>query len=189
MPVVMAALLWTLVANVASAGDFAPWPFVPLANPLDVVQVLVFVTIALWLRRMREATSGNAARASVDTLGIAAGTLLLFWITCSTLRAVHHLAGVPWSLVPLWTSQVVQSALSLVWSLFALAAMVVANRRGYRIAWVGGAVLLGLVVAKLFAVDLAQVNGVERIVSFIGVGALLLVIGYVAPVPPRAPRR
>jgi uncharacterized membrane protein len=189
VPVVMAALLWTLVANVASAGDFAPWPFVPLANPLDVVQVLVFVTIALWLRRMREATSGNAARPSVDTLGIAAGTLLLFWITCSTLRAVHHLAGVPWSLVPLWTSQVVQSALSLVWSLFALAAMVVANRRGYRIAWVGGAVLLGLVVAKLFAVDLAQVNGVERIVSFIGVGALLLVIGYVAPVPPRAPRR
>lgn len=33
---------------------------------------------------------------------------------------------------------------------------------------------------------LSQVGGVERIVSFIGVG-LLLLIGYFAPVPPRRP--
>jgi uncharacterized membrane protein len=67
--------------------------------------------------------------------------------------------------------------------------MVLGNRRGYRRAWVAGAVLLGVVVAKLFAVDLAQVGGVGRIVSFIGVGVLLLVIGYLAPVPPRAAHR
>jgi len=48
-----------------------------------------------------------------------------------------------------------------------------------------GAALLALVVAKLFLVDLAQVGTVERIVSFIGVGLLLLLIGYLAPVPPR----
>ena len=29
-------------------------------------------------------------------------------------------------------------------------------------------------------------SGTERVVSFIGVGVLLMVIGYVAPVPPRA---
>jgi uncharacterized membrane protein len=63
--------------------------------------------------------------------------------------------------------------------------MIVANRRGYRIAWLAGAGLLGIVVAKLFAVDLSQAGGVERIVSFIGVGVLLLVIGYAAPGPPR----
>ena len=80
---------------------------------------------------------------------------------------------------------VVQAALSIVWSVFALAAMVVAHRRHYRAAWVAGAALLGVVVVKLFFVDLSQVGGVERIVSFMGVGVLLLVIGYVAPVPPR----
>ena len=32
--------------------------------------------------------------------------------------------------------------------------------------------------------DLSGANGVERIVSFIGVGLLMLIIGYVAPVPP-----
>jgi uncharacterized membrane protein len=36
----------------------------------------------------------------------------------------------------------------------------------------------------LFFVDLSNIGGIERIVSFIGVGLLMLVIGYVSPVPP-----
>ena len=43
----------------------------------------------------------------------------------------------------MWASRIVQATLSLVWSVFALAAMVVANRRRYRAAWVAGAALLG----------------------------------------------
>ena len=34
-----------------------------------------------------------------------------------------------------------------------------------------------------FLVDLSNVGGIARIVSFIGVGVLMLVIGYVAPLP------
>jgi len=36
-------------------------------------------------------------------------------------------------------------------------------------------------------VDLSNIGGVERIVSFIGVGLLMLLIGYVSPVPPKTP--
>ena len=43
--------------------------------------------------------------------------------------------------------------------------------------------LLVAVVAKLFFIDLTNVGGVERIVSFLGVGALMLAIGYLAPFP------
>jgi uncharacterized membrane protein len=32
--------------------------------------------------------------------------------------------------------------------------------------------------------DLAALSGLTRVVAFMGVGALLLVIGYVAPMPP-----
>jgi len=46
--------------------------------------------------------------------------------------------------------------------------------------------LLGIVVLKLFFVELADRDGLFRIVSFIGVGALLLLVGYFAPVPPAA---
>jgi uncharacterized membrane protein len=45
------------------------------------------------------------------------------------------------------------------------------------------------VVAKLFFVELSNRGGLERIISFIGVGVLLLVVGYFAPLPPRHPAR
>jgi uncharacterized membrane protein len=37
----------------------------------------------------------------------------------------------------------------------------------------------------LFLVDLSRTGTVLRIVSFLGVGALMLVIGYLSPIPPR----
>jgi len=46
---------------------------------------------------------------------------------------------------------------------------------------------MGVVVVKLFIVDLSRVTGIGRIVSFIAVGVLMLVIGYFSPVPPRKP--
>jgi uncharacterized membrane protein len=55
-----------------------------------------------------------------------------------------------------------------------------------RAPWVAGAVLLAAVVAKLLLVDLSGTGTVMRIVSFIGVGVLMLVIGYVAPLPGKA---
>jgi uncharacterized membrane protein len=46
------------------------------------------------------------------------------------------------------------------------------------------ATLLGVTVVKLFFVDLGEIGTVARIVSFITVGILMLVIGYLAPTPP-----
>jgi uncharacterized membrane protein len=63
--------------------------------------------------------------------------------------------------------------------------MMVATRRHLRALWVAGAGLMAVVVAKLFLVDLSGVGTVERIVSFIGVGLLMLLIGYLSPVPPK----
>ncbi len=51
--------------------------------------------------------------------------------------------------------------------------------------WGVGAALLGLVVAKLFLVELADRGTLSRIVSFIVVGGLMLAVGYLAPIPPR----
>ena len=57
------------------------------------------------------------------------------------------------------------------------------SRKGSRSVWYAGGVLLFFVVLKLFFVDLDGV--VARIISFIAVGVLMLVMGYVAPPPPR----
>jgi len=53
--------------------------------------------------------------------------------------------------------------------------------------WLIGAALIAVVVAKLFFVELSNRGGLARIVSFIGVGVLLLVVGYFAPLPPKRP--
>ena len=44
--------------------------------------------------------------------------------------------------------------------------------------------LLGVVVLKLVLVDLSQTEAIWRVISFLGAGSLILVIGYLAPLPP-----
>jgi uncharacterized membrane protein len=103
-------------------------------------------------------------------------------------RSLHHGLGTPMWLDGALGSAAVQTGLSLLWTLAALAAMLWATRRAApalaRPLWMAGAVLLGAVVLKLFLVDLSQLGSLARIVSFLAVGALMLVIGYVAPLPP-----
>jgi uncharacterized membrane protein len=101
------------------------------------------------------------------------------------IRALHQYTGVAVRFDALMRSMLVQSALSLFWTLLALVLMVLANRLKRRLLWFVGAALLGATVLKLFVVDLSNVAGGERIVSFVGVGLLMLVVGYFAPVPPK----
>jgi len=100
-------------------------------------------------------------------------------------RSMHQFIGVPFNPEALRQSMPVQAGLSLVWSLLALVLMIGGHLRRLRLAWLVGAALMGLVVVKLFWVELAASGTLARIVSFIGVGVLLLIVGYFAPLPPR----
>jgi uncharacterized membrane protein len=62
--------------------------------------------------------------------------------------------------------------------------MTTASRGQSRRVWFVGSGLIGITVAKLFFIDLAQSGTIERIVSFLAVGVLLMVIGYFSPLPP-----
>jgi hypothetical protein len=79
-------------------------------------------------------------------------------------------------------------AVALTWhvagALLALGCMIAANRFRQRVVWFTGAGLLTVVVVKLFVVDLSESGRVSRIVSFLAVGGLMLVIGFVTPLPP-----
>ena len=44
--------------------------------------------------------------------------------------------------------------------------------------------LLGIIVLKLVLVDLSQTEAIWRVISFLGAGSLILLIGYLAPLPP-----
>ena len=64
-----------------------------------------------------------------------------------------------------------------------LLAMLVASRRTIRPVWIAGSVLIAVVLIKMFFIDLAASGTVERIVSFMVVGGLLVAMGYFSPIP------
>jgi uncharacterized membrane protein len=158
---------------------------VPLLNPVDVVQLLVL--LALWrCSRVIQATH-TVIDAGVDPRvpAFALAALSFVWLNASLLRTLHQWIQVPWSLSGMLQSTITQTTLSIFWSSLALAAMLFATRKSDRPIWFAGAALLVTVIAKLFFVDLSSVGSIERIVSFVGVGVLMLVIGYYSPLPPR----
>ena len=184
-PVAVFLALWTLYASVTNDGDPYPLPFIPVLNPLDVATGVVFVLIARWL--MALVAQGRTdwwlrMRGNVYVLFAGAGFV---WVNGTLLRTLHHWAGLRFHWPSMLSSQLVQASFSILWTLLALGAMVVATQRAWRSLWLAGAGLMGVVVVKLFLVDLSGIGTVERIVSFIGVGLLMLVIGYFSPVPPK----
>ncbi len=174
---------WTLFANFTSNGDPAPLPYVPLLNPLDLAQGLLFLSLGYWIMTIRKLGLGGIGSKTMPIYALF-GAAAFIWINGILLRTLHHWAAVPFELDTMLRSVLVQAAFSLLWTLLALVIMVTATRRAWRKLWIAGAVLMAVVVAKLFLVDLSDVGGIERIVSFIGVGILMLVVGYFSPVPP-----
>jgi uncharacterized membrane protein len=173
----LAALTLGAVAlNVASSGEAVPLPYLPLMNPLELASVLVLLALLKWLA----ALGASRVRPAV------AGVAVWFLVTMTVARCVHHWGQVPYDVDSLAASTTFQSALSIVWGIAGLAGMIVGARWLRRGVWLVGAALMTVVVAKLFLVDLGNTATLARVVSFLGVGVLLLVVGYFAPVPPRA---
>jgi len=175
---------WSIVANLRSAGDFAPLSYCPLFNPLDLGEAAVLLVLFRYWRFLRRVGSVGFMRIDrrVPTPALSAITFL--WLNAMLLRTLHQWFGVAYDWDALLASTLVQTSLSIFWALLAFAAMLVATRQRERIVWMVGAALMGVVIGKLFLVDLSRVGSIERIVSFVGVGLLMLVVGYVSPIPP-----
>jgi uncharacterized membrane protein len=182
---VVAALTFaTIGLNIERSGNAAPLPYLPLVNPLELASVLATFALLAWLAELaRQNTQLAVLRRARPAVAAAAAWFL---VTMTVARTVHHWAGVPYDFDSLASSTTLQSALSIVWGVAGLAAMLVGARTLQRNVWLVGAALMSVVVVKLFLVDLGSTGTLARVVSFLGVGVLLLVVGYFAPVPPRA---
>ncbi len=178
----IAALLaaWFVIVNVVSPGATAPLPYVPLLNPLDVTLIAAIAVLFGWSRKVL----ATDERTAYLWFGIA----VFVFANALVFRAVHQWLDVPWRWPALSTSKPLQAALTLTWTAVALPLMLVAGKRAIRPLWMVGAALLAVVVVKLFVLDLAALSGLPRVVAFLGVGVLLLVIGYIAPLPPSGKR-
>ncbi|MDE4917892.1 putative membrane protein [Cupriavidus metallidurans] len=181
-PLVLVMLLWSLYANLTQPGTLLGR--IPLLNPLDLIMLLTFGAAVLWW--LRAPVAGLPVDLHTRAAGALGAGIVLIWLNAVLLRTLHHWQGVPYTLHDLAGSTLVQASLSVFWTVLALLAMLVATRRAVRSLWLVGGGLLAVTVMKMFLVDLSFLSGVARIVSFIAVGGLLLLIGYLSPMPPAA---
>ncbi|NUT63083.1 DUF2339 domain-containing protein [Herbaspirillum sp. C9C3] len=181
LPLMLVLWLWTINVNLTQAGGH--WMRLPLFNPLDAILLAIYALIAFWFSRLGSLADLLAPYRTV--LLAAMGATLFLWLNAMLLRTLHHWTGLPYTLADISHSTLAQAALTVFWALCALTMQVIATRGGMRMLWFAGGALLGGTVIKLFLFDLSRIQGLERIVAFIGVGVLLLLVGYFSPLPPR----
>ena len=173
--------------NLSHDGNAAPFPYLPVLNPLELASLVALYILWRWWQTC--IPLGEAAHSAAVASGwekqknLLLGFTLWLIISLDILRIWHHYLGVPWEARALLASFGVQATLSLVWSICAIALMLRGHNQRRRSLWLAGATLIGIVVVKLFLVELADTGGIARIVSFIGVGILLLIVSYIAPAP------
>ena len=177
-------LLAITASGIDQPGDPSPLPYIPILNPFDVLTI-IGLGVALQLIATLKSTSEWFGQGGFRQAAILWSLAVFILSTIAVVRGVHHLGGVPWQDRTLANSVSVQSALSIYWAILGFGGMIWGARHQKRWVWMVGTSLMALVVIKLFVIDLGNTGTVARIVSFLGVGALLLVVGYHAPAPPR----
>lgn len=173
--------LWCLSANLTNSGDPAPLPYIPFLNPLDLVQIAFFLLLIGSLKLWRPAMPVRRHQ----ILFMLAG-LMFVWITALLIRSMHHFLGIYFDLSYLLSDTRVQTGISILWTLIGMGAIYFASRRNMRLLWIIAAALIGIVLVKMFFIDLRAIGTVERIVSFLVVGTLLVVTGYFSPIPEKS---
>ena len=177
-----------MLMSINKPGNPDPFGYIPILNPFDLATLFAMLTAMLALAVIRLETGSSGVIANKDLLKpyqwmLAAAFFIM--TTTALVRGVHHYTGVAWQSHTLFDSLVVQTSLSIYWGLLGFIGMIWGARRQRRSIWLTGAGFMALVIVKLFLVDLGNTGTVERIISFLGIGALLLVVGYFAPAPPR----
>ncbi len=191
------ALCWVVITNWSYDGVIWSMLYFPLLNLYDITSSLVlFIGFGLYyLHQKRHDNKLSPSNTDLkfkrifiaDNLLIVLG-LISFWLISSMLvRTLHAFISTPlWDSAQggAWNSEQVQTGLTILWTLLALVATIIASRYWQRALWFMGIGLLGIVVLKLVLVDLSQTEAIWRVISFLGAGSLILLIGYLAPLPP-----
>lgn len=161
-------------------GNPRPLPWLPLLNPMELMQAAALLLAAALLR---ERLAGRGVPVVWAWFG---GGLLWLWLSMLVVRTVYHYGAVgEWTPAMLNTT-LVQTSLTLAWSVLGMAGWIAGSRRGLRGVWMAGAILMSLALLKLIVVDRQYLGNLLGIGSFIGYGLLCMVVGWFAPAPPRA---
>lgn len=176
------SVIWAIYSNWTHDGIVWGLAYLPVLNLYD----LSLITIVAYLISTHYLSIGQNQKLIKDNnLLLKIAGLLGFWLLSSVLiRTLHAYLGTPLWYQGAWLDEQVQTALTIFWTLTALVLTIISSRYQKRFWWFMGVGLLGIVVLKLVVIDLSQTDTIWRVVSFLGAGSLILLIGYLAPLPP-----
>lgn len=172
----------TLLSLISFGVAGNPKSYIPLFNLLDIIEIASLLTVGYWVYTNKILfTFGDLYKKAF--IGLSGYAFIIATIIFT--RSVHFYGDVNYSMSFMVNSLVFQSGLSILWSLIAILVMLGSKKYDNRNIWIAGVSLLSVVVVKLFFFELAGSGTIERIVSFLGVGAIFLIVGYFAPIPPK----
>jgi uncharacterized membrane protein len=110
-------------------------------------------------------------------LGVAAGATAVYLVSAIVVDVVEWQSGDALSDVDLWYAG--QVALSVCWAVLGLGILVAGLVTRHLTVRLFGLALLGLATVKVFVVDMSTLDVAFRVLSFVGLGLLLLGTGWI----------
>src|SRR5260370_17302170 len=119
---------------------------------MELFVLMVLLRFWLYLRSARLASYQDLKEGAVFA---PLAVLTFVWLNAALLRTLHHWAGVPFELQAMLRSTLVETSISIFWSILALTTMLAATRTAPRVFCLTGAGLLGVVAAHFSLLDLS----------------------------------
>ncbi len=168
LSVLLAVLVQTLAMN--PLAESVRVGSTPVFNGLLLAYLLPAMLAALALRMERQAGEGRA----VVVAAITAMILAFAWVTLE----VRHVFDPLFAGDPFDAEGVELYSYSAAWLLFGLALLALGIWRRVPALRHAGMIMVCLVVAKVFLIDMSGLTGLLRVFSFLGLGAALIGLGY-----------
>lgn len=167
-------------------GDVPDVKFISFFNPLEESGIFAILVIVFYFFILYKIFENSVHVKKIHAFICAVPSALIFIFANSILiRFLSHTFNVPWISYYLWQNSIIQASLSIFWTLSAFGLLVFANKKSIRAVWFVGISLLVVVVIKLVFIDSVKLEGLIRAFAFIGVALLMLLIGYLTPIPPK----
>jgi Predicted membrane protein (DUF2339) len=133
--------------------------------------VIALAYVLAWLFKNHRDSVMESGRTRA-VLHVVATLLTMSWLTAE----VRSFWAIRYEIPQAYLYQ--QLVLSLVWAIYGAVLIVSGMRRGYAPDRYIGITVLAVTILKVFFVDLWQLGGIYRVISFIGFGVVLVAVSY-----------
>ena len=175
---------WDFFASFSSAGAAVHGVFIPVLNPLEMQQMVFLISLIMWLRIF--VFGGLPFKKWSTQAQLAIVALFFLWSNQAAARAAFWYWGAPpYNLWYEFTTPHAQAIAAIVWGVIGLWAILYGKKTGSRPMWRTGTGLLAADLLKLLLVDLHGAPTLTRVLAFLILGGLFLLIGWIAPLPPK----